>query len=149
MPGQCEEKITEAIMPSLRAAPNLTPMIDLMLVLLMIFMIVQLFAPAIALPTSKHSTEPPKPNAVVLRINRQGTFELAIEDELGGDGGWQVTPAALGPELARLYARRPLDRVLYLKADSALAFGVIEAALSRARGAGVRVVAIVTERRTR
>jgi len=48
-----------------------------------------------------------------------------------------------------LYARRPLDRVLYLKADSALAFGVIEAALSRARGAGVRVVAIVTEKRTR
>ena len=131
-----------------RAHINVTPMIDLMLVLLMIFMLVNLLAPDIALPTSKNAVNPPQPDAVVLRIYRSGKLELSIEDEVGA-GGWQVTPAELGPQLERFYAWRPHDRVLYLKADSSLAFGVIDQALSIARRAGVRVVATVTERRGR
>ena len=131
-----------------RAQINVTPMIDLMLVLLMIFMIVNLLTPDIALPTSKNAVNPPKPDAVVLRIYASGKLELSVEDEFGA-GGWEVLPAQLGPQLERLYARRPGDRVLYLKADSSLAFGTIDQALSVARGAGVKVVATVTERRGR
>ena len=131
-----------------RAQMNVTPMIDLMLVLLMIFMIVNLFAPDIAIPTSRNAVNPPKPDAVVLRIYPSGRLELSIGDEFG-TGGWEVLPGQLGPQLERLYARRPGDRVLYLKADSSLAFGLIDQALSVARKAGVRVVATVTERRGR
>jgi len=131
-----------------RAQMNVTPMIDLMLVLLMIFMIVNLFAPDIAIPTSRNAVNPPKPDAVVLRIYPSGRLGLSIGDEFG-TGGWEVLPGQLGPQLERLYARRPGDRVLYLKADSSLAFGLIDQALSVARKAGVRVVATVTERRGR
>src|ERR1041385_6304010 len=46
-------------MSSLRAAPNLTPMIDVMLVLLLIFMIQQMIIPALALPTSRNSDDKP------------------------------------------------------------------------------------------
>jgi len=51
--------------------------------------------------------------------------------------------------LARLYAQRDGDHVLYLMADSALSYRVIDDALAIARGAGVRVVGAVTERRGR
>ena len=132
-----------------RAQINVTPMIDLMLVLLMLFMIVQLLAPAIALPTSKTAVDQTKAGGVVLHIKRNGTFELGIEDGFGDSNGWPVAPGELRAQLERLYASRPLDRVLYLKADSSLAFGVIDAALVGARRAGVRVVATVTERRAR
>ena|SRR6266853_5448132 len=73
-------------MSSLRAGPNLTPMIDVMLVLLLIFMIQQLLIPALALPTSRNSLDKPKPNAVTLRIDRRGVFELSTDSEYGGKG---------------------------------------------------------------
>jgi biopolymer transport protein ExbD len=135
-------------MSSLRAAPNLTPMIDVMLVLLLIFMIQQMIIPALALPTSRNSDEKPKPNAVTLRIDRRGRFELSTDSEYGGKGH-RVERTDLGAELARLYARRPGDHVLYLMADSSLAYSVIDDALAIARGAGVRVVGAVTEIRRR
>ena len=135
------------VAPPRVAQINVTPMIDLMLVLLMLFMILQLLAPAIALPTSKNAVEQPQPGVVVLHINRNGTLEVGIEDELGVESGWPVAPGDLHAELQRLYAQRPLDRVLYVKADSSLPFGVINEALASARRAGVRVVATVTQRR--
>jgi biopolymer transport protein TolR len=135
-------------MSSLRAAPNLTPMIDVMLVLLLIFMIQQLIMPVLALPNSRNSLDKPKPNAVTLRIDRRGVFELSTDGEYGGKGR-RVERADLGAELARLYAQRSGDHVLYLMADSSLAFRVIDDALAIARGAGVRVVGAVTEGRGR
>ena len=128
---------------------NVTPMIDLMLVLLMLFMIIQMLAPAIALPTSKTAVDQPRPGGVVLHIDRNGAFRVGIEDEFDASYGWLVAPGELRVQLERLYASRPLDHVLYLKADSSLAFRVIDAALVSARQAGVRVVATVTERRAR
>jgi len=133
---------------SLRAAPNLTPMIDVMLVLLLIFMIQQVIIPALALPTTRHSDDKPKPDAVTLRIDRRGMFELSTDSEYGGKGR-RVERGDLGAELARLYEQRTGDHVLYLMADSSLAFSVVADALAIARGAGVRVVGAVTERRER
>ncbi len=135
-------------MSSLRAGPNLTPMIDVMLVLLLIFMIQQLLIPVLALPSTRNSLDKPKPNAVTLRIDRRGVFELSTDSEYGGKGR-RVGRADLGAELARLYEQRSGDHVLYLMADSSLAFSVIDDALSIARGAGVRVVGAVTDRRGR
>jgi len=75
-------------------------------------------------------------------------FELSTDSEYGGNGR-HVERADLGAELAQLYAQRSGDHVLYLMADSSLSFRVIDDALSIARGAGVRVVGAVTERRER
>ena len=127
---------------------NVTPMIDVMLVLLLIFMIQQVIIPALALPTSRNSLDKPKPSAVTLRIDRRGAFELSTDSEYGSKGR-RVGRADLNAELARLYEQRLGDHVLYLMADSSLAFRMIDDALSIARGAGVRVVGAVTERRER
>jgi len=137
-------------LPPPRPVPhiNVTPMIDVMLVLLLIFMIQQLLIPALALPSARNPLDKPKPNAVTLRIDRRGVFELSTDSEYGGKGR-RVERADLGAELARLYEQRPGDHVLYVMADSSLTFRVIDDALAIARGAGVRVVGAVTERRER
>ena len=114
----------------------------------LIFMIQQLIIPVLALPSTRNSLNKPKPNAVMLRIDRRGVFELSTDSEYGGKGR-RVERADLGSELARLYAQRDGDHVLYLMADSALSYRVIDDALAIARGAGVRVVGAVTERRGR
>jgi biopolymer transport protein ExbD len=57
------------------------------------------------------------------------------------------TSTELERELRRLYADRTEDRVLHLRADSTIPFGVIEQAMVIAGRAGVRVVAAVTDRK--
>jgi biopolymer transport protein ExbD len=133
------------IAPTLpRAELNLTPMIDVMLVLLMIFMIV---VPALAtmvdLPVANYSDPRPEgPDEIVLTIHRNGTYTL----EVSGVPRPSVT-SWLEAELGQLYSNRTRDRILYLKADSTLPFGAVEQAMGIAGRAGVRVVGAVVERR--
>jgi len=123
-------------------------MIDVMLVLLIIFMIV---APVInarvALPRSEHAdARPEEPADITLYIDRTGEYSLALAET----GARRVVSAsALRDELGALYAHRIQDRILYVKADSALSFGRVQEAIEIARRSGVRVVAAVTEQRAR
>ena len=134
------------IAPTLpRADLNLTPMIDVMLVLLMIFMIVvPALASAVDLPLADNAvSRPEEEDEIVLTIFANGSYELAA----GGEAPHWIGAGQLGADLTRLYQSRTRDRILYLKADSTLSFGVVERAMGVARGAGVRVVAAVVEHR--
>jgi biopolymer transport protein TolR len=121
---------------------NVTPMIDVMLVLLIIFMVVvPVIALRVDLPVAVNSqSKPEEPDEIVMIIYRSGTVSLEVS-------GRQVPGLALGEQLAALYRERTRDRILYVKADSTLPFGVVEQAMLVARGAGVRVVATVTQQR--
>jgi len=92
---------------------NTTPLIDVMLVLLIIFMIT---VPSLAgytaiLPKAKTSA-PEKEKRVTLGIDRQGNYYLE------GKTTKKLTPANMTDELKQAYASRPDDHVLYLKADN-------------------------------
>jgi biopolymer transport protein ExbD len=128
--------------PLPRARINVTPMIDVMLVLLIIFMvIVPVIAMQVDLPIAANSqSSPEEPDEIVLIIDRTGLVSLEVS-------GHAVPSVALREQLAALYRERTRDRILYLKADSTLPFSVLETAMTDARDAGVRVVAAVTERR--
>jgi biopolymer transport protein ExbD len=133
-----------------RADVNVTPMIDVMLVLLIIFMLVTpLISSRSILPRSVYAdSRPEADDEITLIIDRQGTFFLrATGDAAPLDlRGPRAMPASvLGVRLNALYQGRVTDRVLYLKADSGLEYGRIEEAIGIARRAGVRVVAAVTE----
>jgi len=119
---------------------NVTPMIDVMLVLLIIFMIVvPVIAMQVNLPIASNSqSKPEEPDEIVLIIDRTGVVSLEVS-------GHAAPGVALREQLAALYRGRTRDRILYLKADSTLPFGVLEQAMMAARDAGVRVVAAVTE----
>ena len=125
---------------------NVTPMIDVMLVLLIIFMIVTpLIYSQTVLPTSVHAeSRPEEPDDITLGIDRQGSLFLATSPH---EGLVALTPRQLAVRLTTLYESRSADRILYLKADSGLGFGRVAEAIAIARQAGVRVIATVTEPR--
>ena len=130
-----------------KSEPNVVPMIDIMLVLLIIFMIV---TPVISagfqaqMPQAKNVVDDKEePDNVVLGIDRDGNYYL-------DPGTGTITPVR-GEELegilTQLYQSRTTDRILYFKADANLDYGVIEDAMLIARKAGVRVLAAITEPR--
>ncbi|HET9387992.1 MAG TPA: biopolymer transporter ExbD [Gemmatimonadales bacterium] len=121
---------------------NVTPMIDVMLVLLIIFMVVvPVIALQVDLPVAFNpQSKPEEPDEIVMIIDRTGTVSLEVS-------GRQVPGLALREQLTALYAERTRDRILYVKADTLLPFGVLEQAMLTARDAGVRVVAAVTNKR--
>jgi len=128
----------------LRADVNVTPMIDVMLVLLIIFMLVTpLVYSRTLLPRSAHAeSRPEEPDDITLDIDRQGSLLLVTSPR---EGRILLTPELLAARLTALYRDRTKDRVLYLKADSRVDFGRVDRAIAIARRAGVRVVATVTE----
>ena len=135
-----------------RPDPNLIPGIGFTLMMLLTVIAFQWTPRGIALPVAANADpRPPNPNEIVLRIDPSGLMELSVDDEWGATVGWSYrqphTPAELERELQRLYGERTEDRVLHLKADSTVPFGVIEQAIIFAGRAGVRVVAAVTEQR--
>jgi len=121
---------------------NVTPMIDVMLVLLIIFMlIVPVIVMQVDLPVAVNSqSKPQEPDEIVLSIDRHGATSLEVS-------GHAAPGIALREQLATLYRDRTRDRILFLKADTALPVALLEHALVDARHAGVRVVAAITERK--
>jgi biopolymer transport protein TolR len=131
---------TSSTKGGVNAEINVTPMADVMLVLLIIFMIT---APLIAsgfvaqMPQGINILKAEEePDDIVLGIDDQGKFFLNTK---------QIQKDQVEPALAALYASRTKDKIMYLKADRRLPMRDIQEAISMARKAGVRVVSAVTE----
>ena len=128
-----------------KSEPNVVPMIDIMLVLLIIFMIV---TPVISsgfqaqMPMGKNiDARPEEPEDVVLGIDQEGTFYLDP-----GTGEIGVVPfEQLEDVLRQVFEARTKDKILYFRADQSLEFSHVSHAIETARAAGVRVLAAVTE----
>ena len=119
---------------------NVTPMIDVMLVLLIIFMVV---TPALAgytaiLPKAK-TAAPEKDKRVTLGIDRAGNYYIE------GKVTVKVPEAQLAEKLKEAYRTRPDDHVLYMKADNEAGYDRILTAIDAARVAGVRRIGAITE----
>ena len=124
-----------------KAEPNVIPMIDIMLVLLIIFMIV---TPLIAagfkatMPKGKNlDSRPEGENEIILGIDAGGQYFL--------NGKGPVDPLVLEEQLKAMYAGRAEDKILYFKADNQLKFGRVQEAVELARRSGARVMAAITE----
>lgn len=119
---------------------NVTPMIDVMLVLLCIFMVVTpaLANGMVAEPPRAENLEPQteEPTDHTLAIDVHGMLYLDRRP---------ITPAALARALTALYPQGSDDRVLYVRAHRELAFGTVDAALEVARASGVSVVGLVSQ----
>ncbi len=124
---------------SVKSEPNVVPMIDIMLVLLIIFMIV---TPLIAagfkaeLPKAKNlAASPEKEDEVVLGIDQSGGFFLNKRP---------ISDAMLEQQLGSMFASRE-DKILYFKADQKIKYGRVQDGIEIARRAGARVVKSITE----
>ena len=118
----------------------MTPMIDVMLVLLIIFMIVTpLIAAGFKATLPKGKNLDPRPegdNEVVLGIDEFGRSFL---------NGRPLPEGTLGDQLKGIFAARTEDKILYFKADNKLKYQKIQEAVETARHSGVRVMAAITE----
>jgi biopolymer transport protein TolR len=125
---------------SVRSEPNVVPMIDIMLVLLIIFMIVTpLIAAGFRATMPKGKNLDPRPegeNEVILGIDDEGRYFL---------NGRALPEGTLEDQLRGIFAARTEDKILYFKADNKLKFGKIQEAVETARRSGVRVMAAITE----
>ena len=127
---------------AVQATPNVTPMIDVMLVLLIIFMVItpQLLA--------GFTADPPK------AINLKEHPEDADNDHVLGiakDGNYYFdkkpyAPEAVGPMLNSIYGSAGrTDFVLFLRADKDLKYGKVQDAMDIAMKNKVRMVGLVGE----
>ena len=125
---------------SVKADINVTPMIDVMLVLLIIFMIVTpLIAAGFKATLPKGKNLDPRPegeNEVVLGIDQAGRYFL---------NGRPLPDGTLEDQLRGIFAARTEDKILYFKADNQLKYSKIQEAVETARRSGVRVMAAITE----
>ena len=122
------------------AGLNITPMIDVMLALLIIFMVVTpvLTEYTATPPVAIHVRPETLEDAITLGIDAHGTYYLGADS----------VPAAELPERLRVaYAARPGDHLLYVRADRSLQYHVVLDAIAAARAAGVRTVGAISEPR--
>jgi biopolymer transport protein ExbD len=126
------------------STPNVTPMVDVMLVLLIIFMVV---APALLAgfnadpPQAQNIKDHPEDDQTdqVLGIDKDGNFYLNKKPIHAED---------VGPMLKHIYVDQPRDDyIMYFKADKGLDYSKILDAMDVAMKNGVRVVGMISDQK--
>jgi biopolymer transport protein ExbD len=121
----------------LQNEPNVTPMIDVLLVLLIIFMMI--------IPMSRRAIDLqlPDPNPQVAPANQvsdQIVLEVGPNDYLAINKG-VVSKEALADSLRSIYDLRP-TKIIFLKADPTVPYQQVIWAMDVSRGAGIKVIGL-------
>lgn len=117
---------------------NITPFVDVMLVLLIVFMVAApMMQHGVDVDLPKTSTQPlrVRENPLILTVKKDGTMFL---------GRSEIAVAELQSKLEAIFEARE-SKEIYLRADNAAPYGVVVKAMAAARNAGSDRLGIVTE----
>ncbi len=117
---------------------NVTPFVDVMLVLLVIFMVTAPMMTSgvkVDVPQTSHERMDIDSNALVISVD--GSRKVTIND-------FQLDPDEIASQLPRILESRKADEV-YLKADRSLPYGFVMSVMASIRAAGVDKIGMVTE----
>jgi biopolymer transport protein ExbD/biopolymer transport protein TolR len=122
---------------------NVTPMVDVMLVLLIIFMVITPMLSNkvnVTLVVSQNATameDANKEDAVIIAVTRDSKIYL---------GSDQTTLDSLGSQVRDKLENKP-NKIVYFRADARAHYGSVEDAIDAVRTAGVEEVGLLTEQR--
>ncbi|MDD2845557.1 MAG: biopolymer transporter ExbD [Rhodoferax sp.] len=119
---------------------NMTPLVDVMLVLLVIFIItvpVIQHAVKVELPRISSARDQTPPENLQLAVNAEGQFFL----------GKQAIAAAQLENVLQLEAAKTPQAQLYIRGDKKVAYEHVAYAMSAAQRAGLKAIGFVTEAR--
>ena len=134
------DKVFKGSTPKATADMNVTPMIDVLLVLLVIFMaalIVSVRGIDINLPADTQQQQAAAPDVNQIVVNYTADKRLSINNS-------EVTIAQLEQRLRGIFEERQ-SKTMFIIGDGTLKYGEIMAVIDAAKGAGVEKVGIVTE----
>ncbi len=121
-----------------KAEMNVTPMIDVLLVLIIIFLVITPSVPkglnTMVPQESSQVSAPAAPHEIVVSVHRNGVYQLNQE---------QLDFATLQVRLDSLF-KNGADQVIFVRGDKDLEFREVAEVIDMARGSGVARVALMT-----
>ena len=140
--GSGQRRDRDAAAGSVRSTINVTPLVDVVLVLLIIFMVIapqMANGPDVPVPrTERPQDAPDGENRIVVALQADGS--IWIDDE--------PTEREDFPDAMRALAEENPGGKVLLQGDARIVFGEVKRAMLAAEGAGFRSVGLITERRS-
>jgi len=125
---------------AVKAEPNVTPLVDVMLVLLIIFMVI--------IPTLSSGLNAEPPQGINLKQHPEEEGDQLLGIDRKGQYFLNRNPIRneqLEQQLKRIYDARETDKILYVRADRQLEYQKVQDAVDIAGKAGVRVTGLISD----
>jgi len=128
--------------PAVMASPNVIPMADIMLVLLIIFMVVTpMLQKGVSVDMAKANNaqdmqDADKDDAIIVAVTRSGDYFL---------GSTKVGLGDITTKVKDLLANR-IDKTVFVRSDQRAKYGEVVKAVDEVRSAGVDKIGLLTEK---
>ena len=125
-----------------KSEPNIVPLIDILLVLLIIFMVITPQIPkgldAQVPQPNKDPANAAEPNSltVVVSIDQIGNVKINQD---------AVTKDQLGPKLFEIFKTRA-EKIMFVRGDKEIIFAKVAEVIDIAKGSGVEKIGLITQR---
>ena len=119
---------------------NVTPMADIMLVLLIIFMITAPLLQSgitVTLPKARHPEDANPDKGVIIAVSRDGAIYLKKQE---------IALERLPDELRSEFPDAEINKRIFLKADAAVAYGRVVEVVNYCRDAGIDKIGLMAEK---